>query len=73
MPETRELTREHSHPPQLPRLTWTDRLAVHVGLALIQWAERPPQSVWTGSSELIDTIEHRRQFTEAPHLIGPIG
>ena len=73
MPATSELILEHSHPPQLPSLSWSDRLALHMGLALIRWAERKQRLVRSDASMRFDSVEQRRAITEAGPRIGLVG
>ena len=70
MPISREIIREQSHPPQLPALSWSDRLALHAGVALIRWAERPQQITRPTSSESFESIVARRELVQARHQIG---
>jgi hypothetical protein len=38
---TRVDEQNHNHPPSHPRVSLPDRVALHVGLALITWSRRP--------------------------------
>lgn len=73
MSNTREIIREHSHPPQLPTLTWTDRLALHVGLRLIRWADHTDRVTPSVSPDRFSTVETRRELTEATHRFTMVG
>lgn len=70
MPTQREIILEQSHPPQLPALSWSDRLALHAGVALIRWAERPQRITRPASSDSFESVVARRELVQARHLIG---
>lgn len=65
--------REHRHPPELPRLSLLDRLALHGGLALIRWARRDQHTstgiTAHGASRALDAQIQRRELVEASHRL----
>lgn len=73
MSGTREIIREQSHPPQLLALSVLDRMALHVGLGLIRWAEHTKRKPRPTTHERFASVEQRREIAEARHRIGLIG
>jgi hypothetical protein len=67
---THEIILEHSHPPQLPPLRWHERLALHVGIALIRWAEHAEHSMPQRSRDRFESVAARRELVEARHRVG---
>lgn len=69
----------HSNTSELPRLRLLDRLALHGGLALIEWAyrtrprtESPPQRR-PDRGRLMDAQVAHRELTEARHQLHALG
>lgn len=64
-----QIIRTHSPTTELARLSVLDRLALHLGVALIQHAARQPARIVRNTSRS-DVAAQRRELVEARHRIG---
>ena len=64
---TKQLTKQSPTTTELSSLSVLDRLALHGGLVMIRWAERPHRTRMTFARHALDAVDRRRELVEAQY------